>query len=248
MPEVPAPLPFACAALSHLVRACLLFVSVQKEAVLVADEYDHFVTIVRKSWNTVKDRDELELSVDTWSRFTDEEQWQLLESFGLKEPAQQQVLAREINKLLGISECRVQDGGSASLCDPHPCSLLCPPLCALAPSTSAICLAGEGWGHPLRPRECAVCVTTSPIWRFCAGGCSAVATPGIAWSMPCPPVRSRRVWRACSLEGEGGTCGALHTWACIPPGVTCCGCPWRCVRVCIPGDLDLRAVASSRSR
>ncbi len=116
---------------------------------MVADEYDRFITIVRKSWNTVKD--ELKLSVDTWSRFTDEKQWQLLESFGLKEPAQQQVLAREINKLLGITrEWRVQDGGSAT-------------------------------PTPQAARSCA------------------------------------RVWRVCSLEGGGGTCGALHTWACIPP-------------------------------
>jgi hypothetical protein len=37
-------------------------------------------------------------------------------------------------------------------------------------ATWVLCLAGEGWGHLLRPRERALCVTTSPtIWRVLCG-------------------------------------------------------------------------------
>ena len=44
------------------------------------------------------------------------------------------------------------------------------PHSVLATSTWVICLAGEGWGHLLRPRERALCVTTSPtIWRVLRG-------------------------------------------------------------------------------
>ena len=128
---------------------------------VVAPEYDRFITIVRKSWNTVKD--ELELSVDTWSRFTNEEQWQLLAAYGLKDRDQQVVLAREINKLLGISEWHGQGRGDATPTPGHSLARLSVPW---HPSTWVICLAGKGWGHLLRPRECAVCVTTSAYLAY----------------------------------------------------------------------------------
>ena len=143
------------------VRGYLLFASVQKDAVVVAHEYHRFITIVRKSWNTVKD--ELELSVDTWSRFTNEEQWQLLAAYGLKDRDQQVVLAREINKLLGISEWHGQGRGDATPTPGHSLARLSVPW---HPSTWVICLAGKGWGHLLRPRECAVCVTTSAYLAY----------------------------------------------------------------------------------
>jgi hypothetical protein len=143
------------------VRGYLLFASVQMNAVEYAAGFEDFKDEVGEFWEPVSRH--LKLTVRRWSEKTEVEQWQLLAAFGLKDRDQQMVLAREINKLLGISEWHGQGRGDATPTPGHSLARLSVPW---HPSTWVICLAGKGWGHLLRPRECAVCVTTSAYLAY----------------------------------------------------------------------------------
>ncbi len=138
-----------------------MFASVQMNAVECAAGFEDFKDEVGDFWEPVSRQ--LKLTVRRWSEKTEVEQWQLLAAYGLKDRDQQMVLAREINKLLGISEWHGQGRGDATPTPGHSLARLSVPW---HPSTWVICLAGKGWGHLLRPRECAVCVTTSAYLAY----------------------------------------------------------------------------------
>ena len=102
-----------------LARGYLLFVSVQVEAVNAKAEetptrYSKFTRKVGRNWDLVKGR--LVVTLGDWREDTFEEQWGYLSnnSEHPMTPGQATELAREINKLLCISEWRVQDRSSAS--------------------------------------------------------------------------------------------------------------------------------------
>jgi len=145
------------------VRGYLLFASVQMNAVEYAAGFDDFKDEVGEFWEPVSRH--LKLTVRRWSEKTEVEQWQHLAN-KVSPPMDEgraQELAREINKLLGISEWHGQGRGDATPTPGHSLARLSVPW---HPSTWVICLAGKGWGHLLLPRECAVCVTTSAYLAY----------------------------------------------------------------------------------
>ena len=75
--------------------------SVQLEAVEAAGDFKEFKGEVGEFWDSV--RNHLKLTVRRWSQKTEEDQWRLLSAYSLKDRDQQEVLARAINKLLGIT-------------------------------------------------------------------------------------------------------------------------------------------------
>ena len=78
-----------------------MFVTVQLEAVEAADDFKDFKSEVGEFWDSV--RNHLKLTVRRWSDKTKEDQSLFLSAYSLKDRDQQEVLARAINKLLGIT-------------------------------------------------------------------------------------------------------------------------------------------------
>ncbi len=78
-----------------------MFVTVQVEAVEAAEDFKEFKGEVGEFWDSVCNH--LKLTVRRWSQKTEEDQWRLLSAYSLKDGDQQEVLARAINKLLGIT-------------------------------------------------------------------------------------------------------------------------------------------------
>jgi hypothetical protein len=117
--------------------------AVEAKAGEAADAYAKFMRVVGDDWDLVKDG--LEITLGDWKEMELEEQWQHLanQQSPPMDVGKAQELAREINKLLGISECRVQDGGSASPTSARSCARLSVPW---HPQPWSFALLGKGGG------------------------------------------------------------------------------------------------------